>query len=91
MAGFEARIGATEMKSALAITCAAMILCNPTSASERHKEGRTYKECRKLAIAEGYPVRDPEHYRGNYRALEEVELRKNPRGFIARCMAGLGY
>jgi hypothetical protein len=71
----------------LAATCAVLILCNAISAAEKHKGSRTYKECRKLAIEEGIPIRDPEHYRGNYKALEDVELRTNPRGFIARCMA----
>jgi hypothetical protein len=37
----------------LAITCAVLILCDAASATEKHKGGRTYKECRKLAIAEG--------------------------------------
>ena len=70
----------------LAITCAVLILCEAASATEKHKGDRTYKECRKLAIAEGIPIRDPKHYRGNYKALEDVELQTNPRGFIARCM-----
>jgi len=71
----------------LAMMCAVLVLlCNQTSAAEKHKGSRSYKECRKLAIAEGIPIRDPEHYRGNYKALEDVELRTNPRGFIARCM-----
>jgi hypothetical protein len=43
----------------LAITCAVLILCDAASATEKHKGGRTYKECRKLAIAEGIPIRDP--------------------------------
>ena len=64
-----------------------LIVGNAASTAEEHKGGRTYKECRKLAIAEGYPIRDPKHYRGNYKALEDVELQTNPRGFIARCMA----
>jgi hypothetical protein len=75
----------------LAITCAVLILCDAASATEKHKGGRTYKECRKLAIAEGIPIRDPKHYRGNYKALEDVELQTNPRGFIARCMAAKSH
>ena len=71
----------------LVVSCLVLIVCNATSVADKHKGGRTYKECRKLAIAEGIPIRDPEHYRGNYKALEDVELATNPRGFIARCMA----
>ena len=74
------------MKKLFGLTCAVLILCNATLAAEKHKGGRTYKECRKLAIEEGIPMRDPEHYRGNYKALEAIELKANPYGFIARCM-----
>ena len=71
------------------ITCVALILLDGALAAEKHQ--RTYRQCRELAISEGVPIRDPEHYRGNYEALESVELRANPRGFIARCMASKSH
>jgi hypothetical protein len=80
---------ARETVFGFGITCAALIFLDGALAAEKHQ--RTYQECRKLAISEGVPIRDPEHYRGNYKALESMELSANPRGFIARCMASKAH
>ena len=48
---------------------------------------RTYDECQQLAISRGIPIKRTHPDR--YTMLKGMGEKTNPKGFMARCMAGL--
>ena len=52
------------------------------------KQGRSYEECRQLAISRG-DARPSIKAAARYRMRKAAGLTTHPTGFIARCMAGI--
>jgi hypothetical protein len=48
---------------------------------------RTFEECQKLALSRGIPIKKAHPDR--YMMLKGYGEKTNPKGFMARCMAGL--
>ena len=48
---------------------------------------RTFEECQKLALSRGIPIKKAHPER--YMMLKGYGEKTNPKGFMARCMAGL--
>lgn len=67
----------------------AAIACAITAVSSiAVAKGRSYDECRQLAIARGI-ARPPMNSGQRYERLQAAGHKTKPQGFIARCMAGI--
>jgi hypothetical protein len=52
------------------------------------KRGRSYEECRQLAISRGW-TKPSLHASARYQRREAAGLKTNPTGFMGLCMAGI--
>jgi hypothetical protein len=68
----------------------AMTLLAPASviATQAAANGRSFEECQKLAISRGVPSRYTDKVFHKYERYKAAGTAINPKGLIARCMAG---
>ena len=72
----------------LGITSAVSILSvSPVAAED--KKGRSFEECRDLAVSRGVPIRTTgKVFQREYMQRKAAGMKTDPKGLIARCMAG---
>ena len=72
----------------LGITCAVFIFSNAPLAAE-NKGGRSFEECRDLAVSRGVSIRATgKVFQREYMQRKAAGTKTDPKGLIARCMAG---
>jgi hypothetical protein len=71
------------------VALGAMIVCAiPAASWSAEGKGRSYDECRDLAVSRGL-ARPSMDSGQRYERLKTAGLKAKPQGFIARCMAGI--
>lgn len=70
------------------IALGAIIFCLPAASLSAEAKGRSYDECRQLAVSRGL-ARPSMDSGQRYERLQAAGLKTKPTGFIARCMAGI--
>jgi hypothetical protein len=75
------------MKIIAALGLLIVVLAIPVASLAAKKEGRTYEECQQLAISRGIPIKRTHAHR--YMMLKGMGQKTEPKGFMARCVAGL--
>jgi hypothetical protein len=71
------------------IAAGAIIFCAiPAPCLSAEAKGRSYDECRQLAVSRGL-VRPSMDSGQRYERLQAAGYKTKPQGFIARCMAGI--
>jgi hypothetical protein len=71
------------------IAFGAITLCAiPAASLAAGVKGRSYDECRQLAVSRGL-TRPSMNSGQRYERLQAAGLKTRPQGFIARCMAGI--
>jgi len=72
----------------LVILGSVLCLVASTVVVTAQKQGRSYEECRQLAISRGWsPPR--QHAAARYLRRKAAGLETHPEGFMARCLAGI--
>jgi len=64
-----------------------LLLC-AGSAQQSYAAGRSFEECQALALSQGVPMRGTQKVYHKYLRYKAAGTAINPRGLMARCMAG---
>ena len=67
-----------------------VLLSIPAAAAQSKAVGRSFEECQALAITRGVPTRSTTRVYHRYLRYKAAGTAKNPKGLMARCMAGTG-
>jgi hypothetical protein len=77
-----------NLKIVIAALVTSLLLLIVGIAEQSNAAGRSFEECQALAISRGVPARGTQKVYHKYLRYKAAGTAINPRGLMARCMAG---